>query len=137
MDFYECLDSFTQRSEPFSFVYNLGKLVAQFLSWLSMVVTVKDQLLQLLVSFHQDGSARCLVNAAGFHTNDTVLYDINDTDAVFRRRCVFSSRDDLGNLHLLAIECLVGTPFSKVMVTYSVSLSGAFSGVTLKTSMWS
>ena len=46
---------------------------------------------------HQDGSARSFINATGFHTNNTVLNNINDTDAVLTAKLV-QLCDDLGNL---------------------------------------
>ena len=80
---------------------------------------------------HQDRSAGSLINAAGFHADNTVLYDIDDADAVLCAQLV-QSADDVGNLHLYTVDALRNA-FSKVMVTYSAS-SGASSGVQPKTS---
>ena len=38
--------------------------------------------LKLSMSLHKDSTAWCLVNATRFHTYNTVLYDINNTDSV-------------------------------------------------------
>ena len=43
---------------------------------------VKDQFLELLMSCHQDSSARSLIYTTGFHTNNTVFNNVNDTDTV-------------------------------------------------------
>ena len=61
-------------------------------------LTVKDQLLKLVMCCHQDRSARSFINATGFHTNNTVLNNVNDTDAVLTAKLV-QLCDDLGNLH--------------------------------------
>ena len=79
--FNKCLDSLTEWCVPFSLVNNLCKLAAQFLLGFHCL-TVKDQLLKLVMSCHQDCSARSLINTTGFHTNNTVLNDVNDTDTV-------------------------------------------------------
>ena len=85
---HECLDGLAQRGEPFSFVYDLGELVAQLLLCLHGGA-VKDQLLELVMcGLHQDGSARCLIDAAGLHAYDTVLDDIHDADAVLAAQLV-------------------------------------------------
>ena len=98
---YECADSVAQRSEPFSFIYNLGHLVAHvFLGFHGSAV--KNQLFQLFVSFHQDGSARSLIYSTGFHTNYTVLDDIYNTDTMFSAKLVQLS-DHISNFHLFAI----------------------------------
>ncbi len=57
----------------------------------------------MLVCLHQDRSAGSLINAAGLHANDTVFYDINDADAVPAAQFVLLA-DDVGNLHLLAVD---------------------------------
>ena len=78
---YECLDGLAQRSEPFALVYNLSQFVAHVLLDFHGGA-VKNQLLQLLVGLHQDGSAGSLINAAGLHADHAVLYDVYNTDAV-------------------------------------------------------
>ena len=80
--FYECLNCLAQRSEPFAFVYNLSHLVAH-IDLFCIGIAVEDQLFQLLMCLHQDRSAGSLINAAGFHADNTVLYDIYDADAIF------------------------------------------------------
>ena len=85
--FYESLDRFTQWCEPFSFVYNLCELAAQFFLGFHGF-TIQDQFFQLIVSFHQDSSTRGFVYTTRFHTNDTVFYDIDDTDTRYRQRYV-------------------------------------------------
>ena len=77
----KCLDSLTERCVPFSFVNNLSELAAKFLLGFHCL-TVKCKFFELFVSCHQDSSARSLIYATGFHTNNTVLNDINDTDTV-------------------------------------------------------
>ena len=102
--FYECLNCLAQRSEPFAFVYNLSHLVAH-IDLFCIGITVEDQLFQLLMCLHQDRSAGSLINAAGFHANNTVLYDIDDADAVLCAQLV-QSADDVGNLHLYTVYAL-------------------------------
>ena len=103
----KCLDSLTERCVPFSFVNNLCKLAAKlFLGF--HCLTVKDQLLKLVMCCHQDRSARSFINATGFHTNNTVLNNINDTDAVLTAKLV-QLCDDLGNLHCFSVECFRNT----------------------------
>ena len=38
--------------------------------------------------FHKDRSARSLIYTTGFHTNDTVFYDIDDADTVLSTETV-------------------------------------------------
>ena len=99
--FHECLNCFAQRGEPFSFVYDLGELAAQFFLCLKCLA-VKDQLLELVVCFHEDGSARSFINAAGFHAHYAVFDDINNTDAVFSTKHI-QLRDNFRNFHLFAV----------------------------------
>ena len=40
------------------------------------------------MSFHKNCSARSLVYTTGFHTNYTVLYDVNDADTMFAAKYV-------------------------------------------------
>ena len=54
----------------------------------SMVARSRISSSKLLVSFHEDGSARSLINTTGFHADNTVLYDIDDTDAVLAAQLV-------------------------------------------------
>ena len=54
---------------------------------------------------HQDRSAGSLINAAGFHADNTILYDIDDADAVLCAQLV-QSADDVGNLHLYTVYAL-------------------------------
>ena len=85
-------------------VYDLSELVAHiFLHFHGS--TVKYQLLELLMCFHQNGSARSLIDTAGFHADNTVLYDIDDADAVLCAQFV-QSADDVGNLHLYTVYTL-------------------------------
>ena len=98
---YECLDGLTQRGEPFSFVNDLCELAAELFLCLHGL-TVKDQLLKLVMCSHQDRSARCLIDAAGLHAYDTVLDDIDDADAVLAAELV-QLCDDLADGHLLAV----------------------------------
>ena len=84
---YECLDGLAQRGEPFSFVNDLCELAAELLLCLHGL-TVKDQLLELVMCGHQDGSAGSLVDAAGLHADDAVLHDIDDADAVLAAQLV-------------------------------------------------
>ena len=60
------------------------------------------------MSCHQDSSARSLIYTTGFHTNNTVFYDINDTDTVLAAKTV-ELCDDLGNFHCFAVESLRNT----------------------------
>ena len=53
---------------------------------------------------HQDGSARCLIYTTGFHTNNTVFYDIYDTDTMFTSKSV-QLCDDLRNFHGFSVQC--------------------------------
>ena len=92
---------------------------------------VQNQFFQLVMGFHQNRSARSLVDAAGFHSNHTVFYDIYDADTVFSAQLV-QLGDDFRDFIALPFR-VFGTPASKVMVTYSAS-SGAFSGETPRTS---
>ena len=57
---------------------------------------------------HQDGSARSLINTTGFHADNTVLYDIDDSDSVLSADLV-QLGDDLGNLHCFSVECFRNT----------------------------
>ena len=105
--FNKCLDSLTEWCVPFSLVNNLCKLAAQFLLGFHCL-TVKDQLLKLFMCFHKDCSTRSLINTTGFHTNNTVLNDVNDTDTVLAAKFVQLS-DDLGNFHCLSVESFRNT----------------------------
>ena len=107
--FYECFDCIAKWCEPFSFVYDLSKLAAEFLFGFHGI-TVKAQLFELFVSCHQDRSARSFVYTTGFHANNTVFYNVNDTDAVFTAETV-QLCDDLRNFHCLAIQCFWHTCF--------------------------
>ncbi len=40
------------------------------------------------MGLHENGSARSLINAAGLHAYNTVLYDIYDTDAVLAAQLI-------------------------------------------------
>ena len=51
---------------------------------------------------HEDRSARSLVNAAGFHSDNTVLNDVDDADAMLAAQTV-QLTDDVGDFHFLAI----------------------------------
>ena len=53
--------------------------------------------------FYEDGSARCFIYAAALHTNNTVFYDIYDTDTMFAAQAV-QFTDDVGNFHLFTID---------------------------------
>ena len=55
------------------------------------------------MSLHEDGTARGLIDTTGFHTYNTVLYDIYDTDTVLATQLV-QGTDDIGYLHLLAVN---------------------------------
>src|SRR5699024_9826687 len=101
---HECLDRLAKRCEPFAFVHDLSKLASQFLLGFHGVA-VKDQFLKLLVSRHEDGSSRSLVNAAGLHAYYTVFHDIDDADAVFSAQAV-QFGDDLGYFHGFAVQGL-------------------------------
>ncbi len=68
-------------------------------------VAVQDQLLELLVGLHEDGSAGSFIDAAGLHADDTVLDDIDDADAVLAADLV-ELADDIGDLHGFAVEGL-------------------------------
>ena len=98
----EGLHCFTQRSEPFSFIYDLSKLVAH-VKLHGGGLAVKDQLFKLLMRLVQDGSAGSLINAAGFHADNAVFHDVHDADAVLAAQLV-ELADDIGNLHLLAVD---------------------------------
>ena len=50
-------------------------------------------------------SAGSLINAAGFHADNTILYDIDDADSVLCAQLV-QSADDVGNLHLYTVYAL-------------------------------
>ena len=107
--FYESTKSFTKWCEPFSFVYNLSEFVAKiFLNFHGS--TVDNQFFKLFVSFHQDCSTRSFINTTGFHTNNTVLNDINDTDTMLAAKFV-EFADDIRNLHGFAVDCLRNTFF--------------------------
>ena len=107
---HKSLDCLSKRCEPFPFVYNLSQLIGKvFLYFVRR--TVKNKLFKLLVCFHQDCSARCFINAAGFHSNNTVFYDIDDTNTVFATKTV-EFCDDLGQFHLFPIQTL-RNPFFK------------------------
>ena len=60
-------------------------------------------LLELLMCFHQNGSARSLIDTAGLHADNTVLHDVDDADAVLAAETV-QLTDNIGNLHLLAVD---------------------------------
>ena len=85
--FHECLNRFPERSEPFAFVHDLRELVAQVFLCLHGGA-VQNELFQLTVSLHQNGSARCLIDAAGLHADYAVLYDIDDADAVLAAQLI-------------------------------------------------
>ena len=55
------------------------------------------------MSLHQDGTAGSLIDTTGLHANDTVLYDIYDTDTVLAAQLV-QGTDDIGDLHLLTVN---------------------------------
>ena len=62
------------------------------------------------MSRHEDGSARCLIHTTGFHSDDTVFHDVDDSDAVFAAQSV-QLGDDLGNFHLFPIQRFRDTCF--------------------------
>ena len=95
------LDCLTQRCEPFSFVYDLCKFVAQIFFYFHGCA-VQYQLFQLLMGSHQDSSAGCFIYAAGFHTYHTVFHDINNADSMFAAQSV-QLGNDLGNFHFFAV----------------------------------
>ena len=83
--------------EPFAFVYQTGEFRTHFL--LKCIgIAIQDQLFQLLVSLHQNGTAGSLIDTTGLHANDTVLYDIYDTDTVLAAQLV-QGTDDIGFFH--------------------------------------
>ena len=51
---------------------------------------------------HEDGSAGSLVYTTGLHTNNTVLNDIYNTNAVLSAKSV-QLGDDVRSFHLLAV----------------------------------
>ena len=104
---------------------NLSHLVAH-IDLFCIGIAVEDQLFQLLMCLHQDRSAGSLINAAGFHADNTVLYDIDDADAVLCRPACSESRM-MSETFISSPFTLFGTPFSKVMVTYSAFV-GSFLG---------
>ena len=87
MRLYESLYSLAERCEPFSFIYDAGKFAAHVFLY-GVGVAVKDKLFQLLMRLHEDGSARGLIDTAGFHADHTVFYDIYDADAVLTAQLV-------------------------------------------------
>ena len=105
--FHKRLECFAERCEPFSLVDDLGELGAEFFLGFHCVA-VQDQLLQLIVGFHQDGSSGGLINPAGFHADDAVFHDIDNSDSVLAAKAVELS-DDLGNLHGFAVQCFGNT----------------------------
>ena len=50
----------------------------------------------------KDCSARCLIYTTGFHTYNTVLYDVADTDSVLSTELI-KLHDNLRYLHLLSV----------------------------------
>ena len=60
------------------------------------------------MSFHEDGSAGSLIDAAGLHADDTVLDDVDDADAVLAAQLV-ELADDIGYGHGLAVQGLGNT----------------------------
>ena len=60
--------------------------------------------------FHEDRSAGCLVHAAGFHTDNAVLDDVNDTDTVCASELV-QLADHVGRFHGLAVDGCRNTLF--------------------------
>ena len=107
--FNEGLNSFAKRCEPFSFVYNLSELSTHFL-FESIGITVEDELFKLLVSFIEDSSSWSFIYASALHSYNTVFYYIDDSDTVFCTKFV-ESADDVGDFHLLTINCLRNTFF--------------------------
>lgn len=66
-------------------------------------VLVDGDHLQLLVGKVEDGAAGSLVNAPVLHADQPVLHDVQDADAVLAAQLV-QTLDDLGDLHLLAVQ---------------------------------
>ena len=98
----KCFHCVAERGVPFALVYDMSELVAHILFHFHGS-TVKYQLLELLMCFHQNGSARSLIDTAGLHADNTVLHDVDDADAVFAAETV-QLTDNIGNLHLLAVD---------------------------------
>ena len=93
-----------KRGEPLAFVDEGSEFVADIVLH-GVGVAVEDELLELLVSLHEDGPAGSLIDAAGLHADDTVFHDIDDADAVLAAQLV-ELADDIGDLHSLAVESL-------------------------------
>ena len=60
--------------------------------------------------FHQDRSARSFINTAGFHSNNTVFYNVNDSDSVFSAKFV-EFCDDLRYFHFFSVQAFRNTCF--------------------------
>ena len=102
--FHKCLQRLAKRGEPFAFVDYLSKLAAKFLLHFHGVA-IQDQFFQLVMCFHQDGSARSLVYTSGFHSYHTVFHDIYNTDAMFSAQSI-QLGDDFGNFHGFSVQSL-------------------------------
>ena len=100
--FCKCNQCVAKRRIPFALIDDLSKLVAYGLLEFHCS-PVEDELLELLVSLHEDRAARCLIDAAGLHADNTVLNDVNDADAVLAAELV-QRADDISDLHLLAVD---------------------------------
>ncbi len=105
----KCLDCFTKWCEPFSFVYDLCELASKFFL-ASIVSRSRIKFFKLFVSCHQDRSARSFIDTTGFHSNNTVLNDINDTDSMLSAKFV-QLCDDLRNFHFFSVDGLRNTGF--------------------------
>ena len=72
---------------PLTVVNQIGKLESQLLL-VVLGLLVKGDLLELLVSRVQNGTARGLINTTALHANQTVLYDIEDAAAILAAELV-------------------------------------------------
>ena len=78
---YESSQCFPQRCVPLTVVYDVSELDAQILLG-SCSFLVQGNGFQHIVCVVQNGAARSFINASGLHADQTVFYQIRQTDAV-------------------------------------------------------
>ena len=93
----------TQGRVPLAVVNQIGKLESQLLL-VVLGLLVEGDLLELLVSRVQNGTARGLINASGLHADQSVLDDVQDAAAVLAAELV-EGLDEGNRIHFLAVYC--------------------------------